>query len=230
MRKTLTLVLATLAIIATVVAPFLAPLLPAHVGELMETPPALAAAAQTTINVAMYGTRGDGTTADQAAILAAANALPSTGGWLSFPPGNYKITASLSLPSKARLVFANGAKITIAASVTLTIAGTVQAGNDQQIFAITSLAATPVTFTGVSVGPISPRWFGALGDDSTDDLTPFKAALLSRAGAHVLVPPGVYALSDTLVIAGKGHETGQIIGSHSHPFSDQDTVRTLLAP
>ena len=33
---------------------------------------------------------------------------------------------------------------------------------------------------------------------------------------------------DTLVIAGKGHETGQIIGKEVHPFSDQDTARDAL--
>jgi len=34
---------------------------------------------------------------------------------------------------------------------------------------------------------------------------------------------------DTLVIAGKGHETGQIIGKDILPFSDQDEARSALA-
>ena len=33
---------------------------------------------------------------------------------------------------------------------------------------------------------------------------------------------------DTLLIAGKGHETGQIIGSEIIPFSDQDTARDAM--
>ncbi|MCA8902404.1 MAG: UDP-N-acetylmuramoyl-L-alanyl-D-glutamate--2,6-diaminopimelate ligase [Hyphomonas sp.] len=33
---------------------------------------------------------------------------------------------------------------------------------------------------------------------------------------------------DTLVIAGKGHETGQIIGKEVHPFSDQETALAAL--
>ena len=33
---------------------------------------------------------------------------------------------------------------------------------------------------------------------------------------------------DTLVIAGKGHETGQIIGADIIPFSDQDTALDAL--
>lgn len=33
---------------------------------------------------------------------------------------------------------------------------------------------------------------------------------------------------DVVLIAGKGHETGQIIGATIHPFSDQDVVRAAL--
>jgi UDP-N-acetylmuramoyl-L-alanyl-D-glutamate--2,6-diaminopimelate ligase len=35
---------------------------------------------------------------------------------------------------------------------------------------------------------------------------------------------------DTLLIAGKGHETGQIIGDRTLPFSDHDAVAAALAP
>ncbi|HSG94031.1 MAG TPA: UDP-N-acetylmuramoyl-L-alanyl-D-glutamate--2,6-diaminopimelate ligase, partial [Afifellaceae bacterium] len=34
---------------------------------------------------------------------------------------------------------------------------------------------------------------------------------------------------DVLLIAGKGHETGQTIGDVVHPFSDQDEARAALA-
>jgi len=34
---------------------------------------------------------------------------------------------------------------------------------------------------------------------------------------------------DVLLIAGKGHETGQTIGDVVHPFSDQDEVRAAFA-
>jgi len=35
---------------------------------------------------------------------------------------------------------------------------------------------------------------------------------------------------DALLIAGKGHETGQIVGDRILPFSDHDAVASALAP
>ncbi|MCC5979656.1 MAG: UDP-N-acetylmuramoyl-L-alanyl-D-glutamate--2,6-diaminopimelate ligase [Salinarimonas sp.] len=42
---------------------------------------------------------------------------------------------------------------------------------------------------------------------------------------------GVDMLSDgdVLVVAGKGHETGQIVGEQTFPFSDQETIRQAIA-
>jgi UDP-N-acetylmuramoyl-L-alanyl-D-glutamate--2,6-diaminopimelate ligase len=44
-----------------------------------------------------------------------------------------------------------------------------------------------------------------------------------RAGIRLL------GAGDVLLVAGKGHETGQIIGSKIIPFSDHDAVRAALA-
>src|SRR6185369_243570 len=45
------------------------------------------------------------------------------------------------------------------------------------------------------------------------------------------IKAGIAALEpgDALLIAGKGHETGQIVGSQTLPFSDHDAVAAALA-
>ena len=49
-----------------------------------------------------------------------------------------------------------------------------------------------------------------------------------RAGAirHAV---GLLSAGDVLVVAGKGHETGQIVGDRTLPFSDHEAVRTAIA-
>ncbi len=65
-----------------------------------------------------------------------------------------------------------------------------------------------------------------------------RAAILAAAkGADNIgdraeaIKAGIAALEpgDALLIAGKGHETGQIIGQQTLPFSDHDAVAAALA-
>jgi UDP-N-acetylmuramoyl-L-alanyl-D-glutamate--2,6-diaminopimelate ligase len=65
-----------------------------------------------------------------------------------------------------------------------------------------------------------------------------RAAILAAAkGAREIgdrneaIRAGVAALEpgDALLIAGKGHETGQIVGDRTLPFSDHDAVAAALA-
>ncbi|MFD6317823.1 UDP-N-acetylmuramoyl-L-alanyl-D-glutamate--2,6-diaminopimelate ligase [Methylorubrum thiocyanatum] len=65
-----------------------------------------------------------------------------------------------------------------------------------------------------------------------------RAAILAAApGAEEIgdraeaIRAGVRGLraGDVLVVAGKGHETGQIVGSRVLPFSDHDTLRAAIA-
>lgn len=71
----------------------------------------------------------------------------------------------------------------------------------------------------------------------TENAAKIRAAILEGAGeAREIADRGaairtaVAALQpgDTLVIAGKGHETGQIVGTEVIPFSDQDTALAAL--
>jgi UDP-N-acetylmuramoyl-L-alanyl-D-glutamate--2,6-diaminopimelate ligase len=71
----------------------------------------------------------------------------------------------------------------------------------------------------------------------TEDAVAIRTAILyacpkateigDRAGAIHAAIDGLDA-GDGLLIAGKGHETGQIIGTEIHPFNDADAVRAAL--
>jgi hypothetical protein len=60
-----------------------------------------------TETVSNFGTKGDGTTNDTAAIEAAAAALPSTGGTLIFPDGTY-LVRELAFTKPIRMMFGRG--------------------------------------------------------------------------------------------------------------------------
>ena len=64
-----------------------------------------------------------------------------------------------------------------------------------------------------------------------------RAAILAAApgaidiadrGAAIAAAVGMLMPGDVLVVAGKGHETGQIVGDEVLPFSDHQAVRTAL--
>ncbi len=66
-----------------------------------------------------------------------------------------------------------------------------------------------------------------------------RAAILSAAKSATDIGDRAAAIrsaidelepGDALLIAGKGHETGQIVGDRTLPFSDHDAVAAALAP
>jgi UDP-N-acetylmuramoyl-L-alanyl-D-glutamate--2,6-diaminopimelate ligase len=62
---------------------------------------------------------------------------------------------------------------------------------------------------------------GAPGATNVREIGDRREAI--RAAVAALQP------GDVLLIAGKGHESGQIIGDRTLPFSDHDEVRAALA-
>ena len=58
---------------------------------------------------------------------------------------------------------------------------------------------------------------------------PGASEIGDRAEAIRTAIAGLQA-GDALLIAGKGHETGQIVGDRVLPFSDHDAVAAALAP
>ncbi|MYC27565.1 MAG: hypothetical protein F4X63_06170, partial [Nitrospira sp. SB0662_bin_26] len=53
--------------------------------------------------------------------------------------------------------------------------------------------------------------------------------LIPDRGAAFRAAPGVASPADMVLIAGKGHEDYQIIGTTRHRFDDREVVRELLA-
>lgn len=85
--------------------------------------PSSAATASGGINVVDYGAKGDGVTDDTAALQAAANAIPASGGTLYVPRGTYLISGTIFLKSST-LMRGDGAGSVILASATGWVAGT----------------------------------------------------------------------------------------------------------
>lgn len=69
-----------------------------------------------TINVKAYGATGDGTTDDTSAIQAAINAVPSSGGTVLLPAGNYIISTTLTIDKDGTMLTGTGAASVIRTS------------------------------------------------------------------------------------------------------------------
>jgi UDP-N-acetylmuramoyl-L-alanyl-D-glutamate--2,6-diaminopimelate ligase len=72
----------------------------------------------------------------------------------------------------------------------------------------------------------------------SENAAAIRAAIMARASGALEVAGRdaaiVHAISklqagDVLVVAGKGHETTQIIGNQAHPFSDAEHIRKAVA-
>lgn len=64
------------------------------------------------VDVKAYGATGDGTTDDSAAIQQAFNALPSNGGGIYFPPGDYLINSSITSTNRSLNIRGAGVRAT----------------------------------------------------------------------------------------------------------------------
>ena len=82
-------------------------------------------------------------------------------------------------------------------------------------------SSSPTTIRAAKIRQASARrsWRAAKGATEIGD-----RAEAIRTAISALQP------GDALLIAGKGHETGQIVGDSTLPFSDHDAVAAALAP
>lgn len=138
--------------------------------------------------VRAYGAPDDGSTDAEPKIATAVTA--AAGGIVIFDEAatSYRISSNVTIPYGTTAVFQEGGLLSIDNGIIFTVNGTLIAGN-YQIFS----GAGTVTLGAGSVDAINPMWWGAVGDDSTDNATAFNTALNSMAGVgRMVIPPGVY--------------------------------------
>lgn len=107
-------------------------------------------------------------------------------------------TADATVPSTLALKVEHPGVITIASGKTLTINGPFDAPNGQCFNPIGD-----VVFGVSAVKHSNPRWFGALGDNATDDTCALQCAISSHIWAHC--PPGRYKITSALTMP-SGHK------------------------
>lgn len=120
-----------------------------------------AQAASAWFNVKDYGAVGNGTTNDAAAINSALAAIPTRGGVLYFPPGEYAIGAPIALPNKNIFIRGDGMSASVlkwtSVSGGLTYAPTLQ---DREL----ALADIALTTTAMGSGTaITAQWPEVVG-------------------------------------------------------------------
>ena len=148
---------------------------------------------QVLFNVKSYGAVGNGISNDYAAINATIAAAGGSGTIL-FPPGTYLIDTSITFPAGVIVRFDFGAVLKPNTGVVLTLRS-IHAGMAQHIFDTSISGPFGIAFVpGFDVqgldtlgNKISAKWFGAKGDDSTDNTLAFQALSIAAGTAVELV-------------------------------------------
>lgn len=114
------------------------------------------------------------------------------------------VSVNTTIPVTLAIEVKNGSVITINNTIVLTINGSFSAGMNK---VFDGAGATNTVFA--AVGDIFARWFGAKGDDSTDDSTSIQKAInvaQQSDNANVVFGSGIFRIGTTLSItnANKG--------------------------
>jgi hypothetical protein len=142
-------------------------------------------------------------------LAAAVTAIGSNPAILRLASGTHAVTNDLTVPANITLAPERGAVLAIATTKTLTLNGGLLAG-PWQVF---SCAGTGKVVFGSNVTRL-PQWWGAKGDNVTDDSTAFNAAFASITAVGGCVDLGGYSYYIASVVDLPGAST-----------YDQTTVR-----
>lgn len=113
----------------------------------------------------------------------------------------YTFSTSETIPRNIDVIVENGARITVATGITLTVNGAINVPLLQWI----SLTGTgKVDFSGASVDCVYPEWWGAARNGTTNDLSTFQAASASISAGTIKLLEGTYMLSTVFEFTGTG--------------------------
>lgn len=139
-----------------------------------------AAPSTASTSVKAYGAVGNKNVDDYNAIYQAvqAAAVNAAGGTVYFPAGEYLLGKTMTVPANVELVFAANSSIYLGSGVTLTVNGSIAAGDQCIFWGLGTVNGAPQNEA------LNPMWFGAL-DDGRDCSGAFQLALSMCNGLEV---------------------------------------------
>ncbi|MBR7092322.1 MAG: right-handed parallel beta-helix repeat-containing protein [Clostridia bacterium] len=163
--------------------------------------------------VTAYGAAGNGSTNDYNAVLSAVSAKSTleNGGTVYFPNGVYRLSSSMTVPANVELLFADGASLLLDSGVTLTLNGSVNAGDHAVFTGSGTVAGTPNMTGG------NPMWFGAVADGVTDCSAAFQKTVNLFSQVDVPYTENGFGLTrvdlnKAVVVKGRDAQRAKIVG------------------
>jgi len=105
------------------------------------------------------------------------------------------VSTGVNVPSTLHVRVTGGGRLTNSGSGTITFSGPFEAPL-RQVFS--GFPAAGIKFRAGAVTEVYPQWWGALGDNESDDTFAVQAAL--DACNRVVIPPGQYKILSTLLV------------------------------
>jgi len=170
----------------------------------------------------------------------AVNAIGSARETLEVTPGTWAVASSLYIPENISLKVYKGAIIDIESGATLTIAGSLEAG-DYRIFGGSGMVDLPaghanaVWFTSGGNGTVASPWVGALGKGGIGEAIERVVQPWPTMQRSVIVPAGEYSVTETIStyamginIIGRNPSLSSQEGSRVHVHFAPGSPKTLF--
>ena len=172
------------------------------------------------LNALDYGAKGDGTTDDTAALQAALNAIPATGGALYIPTGTYKTTSTLSCLGKSNvLIYGDGmgASVINASAVT----------SNLLVLGYTSGAPSPAVLNNMTLDGFTIYGSGTAAMGHIVDFRGINNVVFNAMEFYNGYPEGVYCDGSTVAFDGLRITNCYFHDCYKGPISNGFNTNTL---